>query len=155
MAQNPFSTEEIQRLSDEMNVRLAELATSEAVLVLTTKGPKRGDGDLPVPMPEKEAAIVEKTVTEAGQEPASFWMRFKKAAHEDLCEEDGVLNKQWKKWGDLSNETVLQRLGVILTGLGFSGGALQVIALSCGVIVVHLGVKAYCMEAETAGKEQK
>lgn len=150
MTDTPFSPEVIERLSREMDVRLAELATSGDPL--ETRGPSRGKGSAPLPLAEKEAAIVEKALAEAGQEPMSFWQRFQKAAHEDICEKGGVLYGQWKKWGDLSNKTVLRQFGVILAAMGYSGGPLQVLALSCAVVVVHLGVKAYCMEAEAAAK---
>ncbi len=60
-----------------------------------------------------------------------------------------MLNKQLKKWGDLSNEKVLKQFAYILGAMGFSGNGLQVLALSCGVVVIHLGVKAYCLEARS------
>ncbi len=143
-----FSPEELQRMSLEMDARLAELSAGGDSV--EAKWIRRKDQ--PVPMPEKEAAAVEAAVTEAGQRPASFWERFRKAAHADICQEGGVLHAQWKKWGDLSNEKVLKQFGAILVAMGFSGSALQVLALSCAVVVVHLGVKAYCMEVETSGK---
>lgn len=73
---------------------------------------------------------MEKAVEEAGEAPESFWTRFKKAARQDVCQDGGVLNTQWKKWGDLSDETVLKRFGAILVAMGFSGNALQVLAVS-------------------------
>ena len=62
-------------------------------------------------------------------------------------EEGGVLNTQWKKWGDLSNEAVLKSFGALLAGMGFSGNALQMLTVAIGVIVMHLGCKAICEEA--------
>jgi hypothetical protein len=32
--------------------------------------------------------------------------------------------------------------------MGFSGNVLQILAVSLAVIVLHLGVKAFCMEEE-------
>ena len=149
MTQDVFSPEELKRLSREMDLRLAELAVGgESAEV---KWIRRGKS--PEPMPEKEAATVEKTAAEAGTTPDSFWTRFRKATRADVCEEGGMLYTQWKKWGDLSNETVLKQFGAILVAMGFSGNQVQVLALACAVIVVHLGVKAFCMEAEASGKD--
>ncbi len=97
----------IERLSRDMDARLNELAAGEQTAEV--RWIRRENQ--PVPMPEKELADVEKAVTEAGQTPESFWKRFKKAAHEDLCEEGGVLHAQWKRFGDLSDEKVLEQFG--------------------------------------------
>ncbi len=151
MTENFLSSKDIDRLSREMDARLAELAAcGDSVQI---KWIRRGNE--PVPVPEKESAIIEKTVTQAGQTPESFWKKFRKAAHADVCEEGGVLNKQWKKWGDLSNEKVLQQFSAIMVAMGFTGNALQVLALSCGVVVIHLGVKAFCMEAKKEGEAKE
>lgn len=58
-----------------------------------------------------------------------------------------VLYQQWKKWGDLSNEKVLKSFGAVLVAMGFSGNALQVLAVALAVVVLHIGVKAICAEA--------
>ncbi len=151
MTQHTFSPEDMDRLSREMDARLAELAGGDDAV--QTKWIRRGHE--PVPVPEKESAMIEKTVTEAGQTPESFWKKFRKAAHADVCKEGGVLYAQWKKWGDLSNEKVLQQFAAILVAMGFAGNALQVLALCCGVVVVHLGVKAFCMEAKANADSKK
>jgi hypothetical protein len=142
MSQDVFSPEQIEQLSREMDTRLNQLAAGQA----ETIGKNLFGGSKPLPMPQKEVAEVEKSVTEAGQDVDAFWKRFQKAARQDICTEGGVLNTQWKQWGDLSNQKVIKQLGAILVAMGFSGNVLQVLALACGVIVVHIGVKAYCME---------
>ncbi len=144
-----FTSDEIKKLTSDMEARLNELA----------KGGKNAhikwihNDHQPMAMPEKELTQVEKAAAGAGETPESFWKKFKKAAHEDLCEEGGVLNKQWKRYGDLSNERVLKQFGAILVAMGFSGNVLQVVALACGVAVVHVGVKAYCMDAGDGEKD--
>ncbi len=90
MIQNPLSPEDIVRLSRDIDARLAELAAGDDAVQAKWIRP----GRTPVPMPEKEAATIEKTVAQAGMTPESFWKRFKKAAYADICEEGGVLNKQ-------------------------------------------------------------
>lgn len=98
--------------------------------------------DIPDRLPVQWRAIKEITK----EEPRSFWRRFKQAAHSDLCDEGGVLNAQWKKHRDLSSKSVLESFGAVLVAMGFSGNALQVLAVAAGVIVLHIGCKAVCEE---------
>jgi hypothetical protein len=143
MSQDVFSPEEIERLSREMDNRLNQLASGEATTASKgIFGPSKS-----LPLPQKEVAEVEKALAETGQDTESFWRRFQKAARGDICQEGGVLHAQWKRWGDLSNQKVIKQLGAILAAMGFSGNVLQMLALACGVIVIHIGVKAYCMES--------
>jgi hypothetical protein len=70
--------------------------------------------------------------------------KFRRAAKSDLCEEGGLLNSQWKKWGDLNNQDVLDKFGILLVAMGFSGAALEILVVALAVIVIHIGVKAFC-----------
>ncbi|MGE0085614.1 MAG: hypothetical protein AB7S75_14490 [Desulfococcaceae bacterium] len=142
MNEKILSTEDLERLSREMDIRLIELSVGSESSEM--KWFQRNH--YPLSIPEKEANIIEEIIPDAGHTSESFWKRFKEATRSDVCEEGGVLYKQWKHFGDLSNKTVLQQFAVILVAMGFSGNALQVLALSCAIIVVHIGVKAYCME---------
>lgn len=151
MTQDVFSPEEIDRLSREMDNRLIQLAKGDSA----TFSKNLFRGLKPLSLPQKEVDDVEKAVTEAGQDIDSFWKRFQRAAREDICMEGGVLHAQWKKWGDLSNRDVIKQLGTLLVAMGFTGNVLQVLALACGVIVVHIGVKAYCMESEATENKAK
>jgi len=81
--------------------------------------------------------------------------RFLQAVRKDLCEEGGVLHEQWKKWGDLSNEKVLQSFGAILVAMGLTGNALQTLAVASAVIVLHLGAKTICEEAANVDSRSK
>ncbi len=142
MPDDPFSPEEIEQMKRDMAGQLRGLreAEAESKMRWITRGRSR--------FPEPQIETVDKAVVAAGKEPESFWTRFKKAAKQDVCEDGGVLNKQWQKWGDLSNEKVLKQFGAILVAMGFSGNVLQVMVVSLAVIDVHLGVKAFCMETE-------
>ena len=66
------------------------------------------------------------------------------AAKADLCDADGLLHKQWQKWGDLDNKDALERLGAVLMAMGFSGGVLRSLVVVVTVVVVHIGLKAFC-----------
>ena len=94
-----------------------------------------------------QLVVQEEAIERAAGEPAeSFLRKFMRSGHRDLCEEDGVLFKQWKKYGDLDNETTLKVVGGILTTMGLTGGMLQAGAIAVTVIVLHLTVKTICEE---------
>ena len=94
-----------------------------------------------------QLVVQEEAIERAAGEPAeSFLRKFARAGHRDLCEEDGVLFKQWKKYGDLDNETTLRVVGGILGTMGLTGGMLQAGAIAVTVIVLHLTVKTICEE---------
>ncbi len=136
----PFTADQLESLSAQIDRQLAELQANPSTAV--HKGGKQDKQENPERLPVQWQAIAAVT-----KEPRSFWQRFKKVAHNDLCEKDGVLNTQWRKWGDLSNEAVLKSFGALLVGMGFSGNALQVLAVALAVIVIHLGCTAICAEA--------
>lgn len=142
MTDHPFSPEDLEQMKRNMAGQLHALrqAEADAKVRWITRGRSK--------FPEPQVRTVDNAVKETGEEPESFWARFKKAARQDVCEEGGVLNTQWKKWGDLSDEKVIKQFGAILVAMGFSGNVLQVMAVALAVIVVHLGVKAFCMETE-------
>lgn len=62
--------------------------------------------------------------------PPTFLQKFGRAAKVDLCEEGRMLYQQWKRWGDLENKEALERLGEVLVAMGFSGGALESLAVA-------------------------
>jgi hypothetical protein len=69
MTNEIFSKKELDRLSREMDVRLAELATGGETA--EAKWIRRGHH--PAPIPQKEARAVEETAAEAGTTPESCW----------------------------------------------------------------------------------
>ena len=94
-----------------------------------------------------QLVLQEEAIEQVAGEPAeSFLRKFVRSGHRDLCEEDGVLFKQWKKYGDLDNETTLKVVGGILGTMGLTGGMLQAGAIAVTVIVLHLTVKTICEE---------
>ncbi len=97
----------------------------------------------PGELPEKQCKIIEKST---GKKPETFLKKFTHEAKKDLCEEDGMLYKQWQKWSDLSNKDVLQSFGSVLMGMGIGAGNLEILAVAVGVVVIHIGVKVICKE---------
>ena len=130
-----FSDEEISQLAAEIDAQLSELRSLSSDALL------RSD--------DKEVQLVKQNeaIATATKEPAkSFLQKFWKAAKADLCEEEGVLYKQWKKWGDLDNKEAMDKFKVILTGLGLTGNLLSSVLVAVMVIVLHIGVRAFCDE---------
>jgi hypothetical protein len=130
-----FSDQEISQIAAEIDAQLLELRSLS--------------GDTSLKSGDKESQLVKQNqaIATATKEPAkSFLQKFWKAAKADLCEEDGVLYKQWKKWGDLDNKETISTFKGILTGLGLSGNVLPTVIVAVTVIVLHIGVKAFCDE---------
>ena len=130
-----FSDEEISQLAAEIDAQLLELRS------------------LPVDAHSKSVDLDSQLVKQnqaiaiATKEPAKrFLQKFWKAAKADLCEEEGMLYKQWKKWGDLDNKETISTFKGILTGLGLSGNVVPTAIVAVTVIVLHIGVKAFCDE---------
>ena len=137
---SPFTPEQLTSLSLQIDQQLRELHDAPPCAEVKSGEPDKQD--IPERLPAQWRTIKEITK----EEPRSFWRRFKQAAHSDLCDEGGVLNAQWKKYRDLSNDAVLLSFGYLLKDMGFSGIGLQVLAVALVVIVLHLGLKTICEE---------
>ena len=129
-----FIAEDIARLSVEIDRQLLELKQ------MPDAGYKGDDLDGQL---VKQSQAIEKAT---GEKPHSFLKKFGKAAKSDLCEEGGVLYGQWQKWADLNNQQVVERFGAVLVAMGFSGAGLEILVVAIAVIVIHIGVKAFCEE---------
>jgi hypothetical protein len=130
-----FSAAQIEELSAEIDRQLEELRRSGAATY------KSGDELEPDGALSKQKESIERLT----QEPMpKFLVRFGRAAKNDICDKDGLLNQQWHKWGDLNNKDALERLGAVLVTMGFSGNAVSPLAVAAIVVVVHIGLKAFC-----------
>lgn len=137
---SPFTPDQLASLSLQINQQLAELRDESAQNKF--KDDKPDKQDIPERLPVQWRAIA--AVTK--EEPRSFWKKFKQAARRDLCEDGGVLYAQWQRYRDLSSRAVLESFIAILAAMGYSGNALQVLAVAAGVIVLHLGCTVICEE---------
>ena len=132
---DPFTPEDIARLSGEIDAELRELGAPGTGLA-RGRTPKQALG-------EKQKQAIERAT---GEEATSFLVRFKNAARNDLCEKGGILHTQWTKWKDLANKDIVKTFGGILVGMGLSGGALHIAVVAITVYVLYLGVEAFCRE---------
>jgi hypothetical protein len=129
-----FTPEEINALSANIDSQLQELRTDSASGDI--KGEHESDS-----LPTKQSQAIEEITKEKSK---SFLKKFGHAAKSDLCEEEGLLNTQWKKWADLNNKDVIDKFGVLLVAMGFSGAGLELLVVAVAVVVIHIGVKAFC-----------
>jgi hypothetical protein len=132
---NLFTEQELLTLSSEVDAQLREL--QELAAIATQKGEP--------PLEEVVLARQNQAIAELTKEPPrSFLAKFGRAAKADLCKENGLLHKQWLKWGDLDNKDAVERLGAVLVTMGVSGGVVRSLVVAVVVIVVHIGIKAFC-----------
>ena len=132
---NPFTPEEIEQMSVDIDAQLKELGTP-------------GTGLSRSGSPEGALGAKQRKAIEAatGEDAMSFLARFKQAARKDLCEQGGILYTQWNKWKDVTNKDVLKTFGGVLVGMGLSGAPLQIAVVAIAVYILYLGVQAFCAE---------
>lgn len=133
-----FTEQELQTLSTEIDAQLSELANSEEgadIQKAIRSGKKR--------LPKKQAAALEQATNEPAE---TFLKKFTHAAKQDLCVEGGMLHTQWKKYGDLENESMLKTFGGVLMGMGVTTAFMQTAVIAVSVIVLHLGIKVICAD---------
>jgi len=133
---DPFTSDQIDRLSSEIDSQLRHLSSSGGAAT-------RGRGSHEAATERQKRAIEQAT----GEDASSFLRRFKDAARADLCEEGGVLYRQWSKWGDIANKDILKTFGGVLVGMGLAGTTLQIVVVALAVWVLFIGLKAFCAEA--------
>jgi hypothetical protein len=132
-----FPEAELVQLSTEIDEQLKVLRQSSEALVKSSE-----QEDLEIRLAKQMEAIAQSTC----EQPKPFLQKLHLAVKEDLCVEGGVLYGQWKKWGDLNNQDVLEKFGIALTAFGLSGNQLAVAAVAAAVITLHLGAKVFCEE---------
>jgi hypothetical protein len=132
---NLFTEQELLVLSNEVDTQLRELA--ELKTIAMQKGEPPSD--------EVVLAKQYQTIADLTKEPPKgFLAKFGKAAKADLCDENGLLHKQWRKWGDLDNKDAVERLGAVLVTMGITGGVVRSLVVAVVVIVAHISAKAFC-----------
>ncbi|MEO1386837.1 MAG: hypothetical protein AAFV85_05590 [Cyanobacteria bacterium J06634_6] len=149
---NPFPPETVQSLADRIDAQISVLSAGgrESYGVSTSSSAQRSlDPESTSPL-AVQAAEIERITQE---KPVRFLKKFRRAAKQDICEEDGVLNAQWKKWKDLASEDVVKSFGPYLVAMGFSGVLLESLVVAVGVTVIHIGLVAFCEDLEEEATE--
>lgn len=139
---NHFTDAELQTLSAEIDSQLMALAKDPANV-----STHKHIGYVPSQQKQQLEQVIEQDL--GIKEPAdSFMKKFARAAKQDLCVEGGVLYGQWKKYGDLENEKMVNTFSGILIGMGVSNAFLATAVVAVSVIVIHIGIKAFCEDCE-------
>jgi hypothetical protein len=124
-----FPEPELIELSTEIEMQLREVRELESIAIQKTGEPPSTE----VVLAKQNQAIADLTK----EPPKSFLAKFGRAAKADLCDETGLLHKQWLKWGDLDNKDAVERLGAVLATMGMSGGVVRSPSLCSLSIVLH------------------
>lgn len=132
----PFSDPEIQALAAAIDQQLADIEQTRTTSV------QRSLEEPNAPL-APQASEIERITQE---KPVTFLRKFRQAAKVDLCEEGGVLNAQWQQWKDLASGDVVKNFGPVLVAMGFTGVLLETLVVAVGVVVIHIGLKAFCEE---------
>jgi hypothetical protein len=138
---NLFTDAELQTLSAEIDQQLNELKTDSA----SEEGNTRHTGHTPKTVPSKQKQQLEQAT---GESADSFMKKFTHAAKKDLCEEGGLLHDQFEEMGNMSKKSMLVIFGGILSGIGLPAAAIQTTVVAVSVIVLHIGIKAFCADCE-------
>jgi hypothetical protein len=140
-----FTPDILVELEQEVNRQLAELGSQPMV---TGKGGMDEVRELRSQLAMQELAIVEA----AGEPSDSFLRKFARVARRDVCEEGGLLNKQWEEFQDLSRADTLAVVGGALGLMGIANPVVTAIAVPVSVILVHLGLRTFCEEYGQEGE---
>jgi hypothetical protein len=79
----------------------------------------------------------------------SFMAKLGRATKSEICDPDGLLYQQWKKWGDLDNKDTLKVLYGVLAGMGITGNILPTLAIAVTVVLLRIGRQAFCEDYGT------
>jgi hypothetical protein len=133
----PFTADQIEQLTLEINEQLRELVESDPA--------KMRGGRPPPKSARRQLTAIEQST---GQDATTFLARFRTAAHSDLCAEGGILHAQRQRFHDLASKDMLKTFGGILLGMGLAGNALATAAVAVSVYILYLGVEAFCAGEE-------
>ena len=141
-----FTPDQIAAMSAEIEAQLQELyRNSNAV---SKEGTLRsGDTENLDQLFDKQFNTISSGTNQTAK---AFLKNFSAAAKAELCGKDGTLYKKWQQWSDLESKDTLNAFGGVLIGMGFSGGVLQGVAIAVSVVVLRLGLAAFC---KTFGEE--
>jgi hypothetical protein len=145
------SESNIDTWAHQVDQQIAKLRSTPATGSLKLKGTAPGEPS-ELPTAPAQQAVIER---ETGQPIATFWMRYREQARNDLCLPGGILHQQWAKWRELqSKDAVKMTLGA-LAGMGISTANVAPLAVAATVflmnVVLKIGIAAVCVGCEQEG----
>jgi hypothetical protein len=127
--------------ADELVVLTAAVDRQLANLTVMPMAPGKDPMD-EVRSLRSQLAAQRGAIEQAAGEPADGFLRkFARVARRDVCEEGGLLNKQWAQYQDLSRADTLAVVGGAL-----ANPVVVAIAVPVTVIILHLGLRTFCEE---------
>jgi hypothetical protein len=90
-----------------------------------------------------------------GEGADGFIARFRRAAWNDLCETGGHLHSLRSRWLDPKKPEVVRSICALLAGMGVSGNLVPVLVVPLLVIILHIGVTAFCQSPNGGGRKIK
>ncbi|MDM8557770.1 hypothetical protein [Candidatus Parabeggiatoa sp. HSG14] len=132
-----FTTEELSALSAQVDEQLRELGKGYE------PGMRKGETQLfsmEDDLPPKQRKDIEDN---SKKEAHSFLQEFADKAKEILCNAESDLRKDYELLGEVNKVTLLERLAVLLTVMGFSGIGLQILTVAVTVYIIHVGLKPF------------
>jgi hypothetical protein len=154
-----FTAAEIEVLSAEIDRQLHELKESRQMEIINRSMRFKGGYRDKESFQDKESfrrdepntqeLIKQKESIElVTKEPMeSFLAKFGQAAKSDLCDKDGLLHKQWEKYGDLSIKDALEVVGKILIHqMSFTTDNVSKLVVPIIVVILHFKLKAFCKD---------
>ena len=128
-----LTTQQLAKLSAQVNEQLAELAANTALL--QRKGSEGEIEDL-----SKQRQAIEKITAENAD---SFLQKFVNKSKEVICNANSDLQKQYEEFGGLKKDEVLEKFAALLAVSGFAGIALDILTVAITVYVLHIGLKKF------------
>jgi hypothetical protein len=136
---NMFSAEEFAELTAAVDAQLVEVRSQPQAVGKTAMGELQGLRSQLV----GQVGAIEMAV---GEPTDGFLRRFARVARRDVCEEGGLLHKQWVKYQDLSRADTLAVVAGALGLMGIASPVVVAISVPITVIVLHLGLRTFCEE---------
>jgi hypothetical protein len=155
-----FTATEIEVLSAEIDRQLQELKESRRMEIINHSLDQfKGGYREKESFQDKESFRRDETNTQelikqkesielVTKEPMeSFLAKFGQAAKSDLCDKDGLLHKQWEKYGDLSIKDALEVVGkILIQQMSFTTDNVSKLVVPIIVVILHFKLKAFCKD---------
>jgi hypothetical protein len=134
-----LSPEMLVELTAAVDAQLVEVRSQPMAVGKTAMGELQG-------LRSQLSAQVGAIKVAVGEPTDGFLRKFARVARRDVCEEGGLLNKQWVKYQDLSRADTLAVVAGALGLMGIASPVVVAISVPITVIVLHLGLRTFCEE---------
>ncbi len=141
-----FTSEQLVELSAQVEVQLRELGgyySLEAIAEPTARSRAKAVDSFdtePVGVPPRQRKAIENTTKEDAD---SFFYNLTEKAKNVICDTESDLQKEYKTFGNLKKDELLDKLAGLMAAMGFAGATLHVLAVATAVYILHIGIKVF------------